>query len=112
MLATGMDGSDPNAVHFEVVMPDATRADYVLCDRHGRSLAVIEAKRFSVNPADAAEQAELRQAVGRAGMFSSPTVAKCCSGSGSAKPLPAVKTFFKQDGKDGVLPPANCGVIR
>ena len=39
-------------------MGDGTRADYVLCDRHGRSLAVIEAKRFSVNPADAVEQAK------------------------------------------------------
>ena len=45
--------ADPNAVRFEVVMPDSTRADYVLCDRNGRSLAVIKAKRYSVNPADA-----------------------------------------------------------
>jgi type I restriction enzyme R subunit len=29
----------------------------VLCDRHGHSLAVVEAKRYSLNPADAAEQA-------------------------------------------------------
>jgi type I restriction enzyme, R subunit len=40
------------------LLEDGTRADYVLCDRHGRSLAVIEAKRFSVNPGDAAEQAK------------------------------------------------------
>ena len=49
---------DPTQVRYEVVMPDGTRADYVLCDRHGRSLAVIEAKRFTTNPADAAEQAK------------------------------------------------------
>ncbi|UUZ68778.1 hypothetical protein LP416_02295 [Polaromonas sp. P2-4] len=42
----------------EVVLPDGTRANYVLCDRHGRSLAVIEAKRFSVSPGDAAAQAQ------------------------------------------------------
>lgn len=38
------------------MLPDGTRADYVLCDRHGRSIAVIEAKRFSVSPGDAAAQ--------------------------------------------------------
>jgi type I restriction enzyme, R subunit len=57
LAAQGWNTTDPNAVRFEVVMPDGTRADYVLCDRHGRSLAVIEAKRYAVNPADAAEQA-------------------------------------------------------
>jgi type I restriction enzyme R subunit len=30
----------------------------VLCDRHGRSLAVIEAQRYSVIPGDAAAQAK------------------------------------------------------
>ncbi len=54
----GWNITDPNAVRFEVVMPDGTRADYVLCDRHGRSLAVVEAKRYSANPADAAAQAK------------------------------------------------------
>lgn len=58
LSAHGWNVADTNAVRFEVVMPDGTRADYVLCDRNGRSLAVIEAKRYSVNPADAAEQAK------------------------------------------------------
>lgn len=58
LSAQGWDVTDQSAVRFEVVMPDSTRADYVLCDRNGRSLAVIEAKRYSVNPADAAEQAK------------------------------------------------------
>ena len=48
LAAHGWDVLDPNAVRFEVQLPDGTRADYVLCDRHGRSLAVIEAKRYSV----------------------------------------------------------------
>ena len=39
-------------------MPDGTRADYVLCDRHGRSMAVVEAKRYSVSLGDAAAQAK------------------------------------------------------
>jgi type I restriction enzyme R subunit len=48
---------DPKSVRYEYVLPDRTRADYVLCDRHGRALAVIEAKRFSVSPAAGADQA-------------------------------------------------------
>jgi len=51
------DVGNGNSVRFEYVLPDGTRADYVLCDRNGRSLAVIEAKRSSVNPADGARQA-------------------------------------------------------
>jgi len=58
LAAVGWNIIDPNSVRFEVVMGDGTRADYVLCDRNGRSLAVIEAKRYSMNPADAAEQAK------------------------------------------------------
>jgi type I restriction enzyme, R subunit len=49
---------DQHSVHYEYILPDGSRADYVLCDRHGRSLAVIEAKRFSVSPGDASEQAK------------------------------------------------------
>ena len=58
LAAQGWDTLDTNAVRFEVQLPDGTRADYVLCDRHGRSLAVIEAKRYSVSPGDAAAQAK------------------------------------------------------
>ncbi|HZT56696.1 MAG TPA: hypothetical protein VFA35_10745 [Burkholderiaceae bacterium] len=54
LAAQGWDTLDTNAVRFEVQLPDGTRADYVLCDRHGRALAVIEAKRYSVSPGDAA----------------------------------------------------------
>jgi type I restriction enzyme, R subunit len=41
----GWDVLDINAVCFEYVLPDKTKADYVLCDRNGRALAVIEAKK-------------------------------------------------------------------
>lgn len=54
----GWNTKDSNSVRYEVMLEDGTRADYVLCDRHGRSLAVIEAKRFAINPTDAAEQAK------------------------------------------------------
>jgi type I restriction enzyme R subunit len=52
----GWDTHNPNAVRYEYPLPDGTLADYVLCDRNGRSLAVIEAKRSSINPAEAAAQ--------------------------------------------------------
>lgn len=94
----GWNVADPNAVRFEVVMPDSTRADYVLCDRNGRSLAVIEAKRYSVNPADAAEQAK-----GYAKQLDVPYVFLTNGAEvlfwewqREAYPHP-VKTFFKQD---------------
>lgn len=53
----GWDVLDINAVRYEYVLPDGTRADYVLCDRNGRALAVIEAKKAAINPAEAEAQA-------------------------------------------------------
>lgn len=52
------DVLDVNAVRFEYVLPDKTKADYVLCDRNGRSLAVIEAKKAAINPGEAEAQAK------------------------------------------------------
>lgn len=98
LTAQGWNVTDPNAVCCEVVMPDSTRADYVLCDRNGHSLAVIEAKRYSVNPADAAEQAR-----GYARHLDVPYVFLTNGAEvlfwewqREAYPHP-VKTFFKQD---------------
>lgn len=53
----GWKTTDATSVRFEYPLPDRLRADYLLCDRHGRGLAVIEAKRSSINAADAKEQA-------------------------------------------------------
>ena len=98
LMAQGWNVQDTNAVRFEAVMPDATRADYVLCDRNGRALAVIEAKRFGVSPGDAAGQArQYAQQIGVPFVF-------LCNGAEiqfwewerEAYPHP-VKTFFKQD---------------
>ena len=44
----GWEITNTNAVRFEVVLPDRTKADYVLCDRNGRSLAVVEAKKAAM----------------------------------------------------------------
>ncbi len=34
----GWEVENPNAGRYEYVLPDQTKADYVLCDRHGRAL--------------------------------------------------------------------------
>jgi type I restriction enzyme, R subunit len=53
----GWDLTDGRSVRFEVMLPDGTKADYALCDRHGRAMAVIEAKRSSTDPRTAEGQA-------------------------------------------------------
>jgi type I restriction enzyme R subunit len=94
----GWNTKDTNSVRYEVVLDDATRADYVLCDRHGRSLAVIEAKRFSVNPADAAEQARnyARQLNIPYIFLANGEEVRFWEWQREAYPR-QVKTFFKQD---------------
>jgi type I restriction enzyme, R subunit len=93
----GWNTSDQNSVRYEYVHKTG-RADYVLCDRHGRSVAVIEAKRFSISPGEAAEQAKayaqelnvpyIFLANGKEILF--------WEWEREAFPHP-VKTFFKQD---------------
>ncbi len=77
LAAQGWNTQDTNAIRYEVVLSDGKRADYVMCDRHGRSLAVIESKRFSVNPSDASTQAKnYAQQVGVPYVFLSNGVAR------------------------------------
>jgi len=52
----GWSLTDGQSVRYEYTLPDGTRADYVLCDRHGRAMAVIEAKRAARNLQEAATQ--------------------------------------------------------
>lgn len=49
--------TDGRSVRYEYVLPDATKADYVLGDRHGRALPVVEAKRRAIDPLGAEKQA-------------------------------------------------------
>ena len=49
--------TDGRSVRFEVMLPDGTKADYVLGDRHGRALGVLEAKRIAIDPLGAEKQA-------------------------------------------------------
>ena len=44
------------SVLFEHALPDGSRADYALCDRSGRPVAAVEAKRASINPIAAQDQ--------------------------------------------------------
>ncbi len=52
----GWNLSDGSSVLFEHTLPDGTQADYVLCDRHGRPMAALEAKRASTDPITAQDQ--------------------------------------------------------
>ncbi len=94
----GWEIENPNAVRYEYPLPDGTRADYVLCNRHGHSMAVVEAKRFSVNPGEAAEQARAY-----AKQLNVPYVFLCNGAEirfweWEREAFPrTVKTFFKQD---------------
>lgn len=54
---TGWKITDGTSVRFEYPLPKGLRADYVLCNRNGQPMAVIEAKRSSINPAEGAKQA-------------------------------------------------------
>jgi type I restriction enzyme, R subunit len=47
---------DGRSVRYEHALPNGERADYVLCDRRGRPLAVLEAKRTSRSPIDGERQ--------------------------------------------------------
>jgi len=98
IAAQGWSLSDGFSVRYEVVLEDGTRADYVLCDRHGRSLAVIEAKRFSFSPGDAAEQAKnyARQLKVPYIFLANGNEIQFWEWQHEAFPRP-VKTFFKQD---------------
>ena len=52
----GWSLADGVSVLFEHTLPDGSRADYVLCDRAGRPVAVVEAKRAGVQPLTAQDQ--------------------------------------------------------
>jgi type I restriction enzyme R subunit len=52
----GWQIDDGHSVRYEYVLGDGTRADYVLCNRHGHAIAVLEAKRTSRSPKDGERQ--------------------------------------------------------
>ena len=52
----GWNLTDGVSVLFEHGLPDGSRADYALCDRSGRPVAAVEAKRASINPLEAQDQ--------------------------------------------------------
>ena len=52
----GWNLTDGASVLFEHALPDGTQADYVLCDRQGRPMAALEAKRASTDPIAAQDQ--------------------------------------------------------
>ena len=52
----GWNLTDGSSVLFEHALPDCTQADYVLCDRQGRPMAALEAKRASIDAITAQDQ--------------------------------------------------------
>lgn len=54
----GWNIQDQNSVHYEYVLPDGSRADDVLCDRYGQSMAVIETRLFSIGLGEAAKHSK------------------------------------------------------
>ena len=52
----GWNLTDGVSVLFEHALPDGSRADYALCDRSGRPVAAVEAKRASISPLEAQDQ--------------------------------------------------------
>ena len=56
LKGAGWNPTDGVSVLFEHTLPDGSRADYVLCDRAGRPMAVIEAKRAGTAPVAAQNQ--------------------------------------------------------
>ena len=52
----GWNLTDGSSVLFEHALPDGSQADYVLCDRAGRPMAALEAKRASTDPIIAQDQ--------------------------------------------------------
>ncbi|TGT53566.1 DEAD/DEAH box helicase [Mesorhizobium sp. M00.F.Ca.ET.170.01.1.1] len=48
--------TDGRSVHFEYQLDDGGKADYVLCDRNGRAVAILEAKRTSKSPREGEAQ--------------------------------------------------------
>ena len=52
------DPKDRTSVRLEYTLPDGKRADYALCDRTGRPMAALEAKREGVDPVSARGQGQ------------------------------------------------------
>ena len=40
--------TDGRSVRYEYPLPDGTRADYLLCDRRGQALAVLDVDRHGI----------------------------------------------------------------
>ncbi len=56
LMDAGWNLTDGSSVLFEHRLPDGTQADYLLCDRQGRPMAALEAKRESIDPIRAQDQ--------------------------------------------------------
>jgi type I restriction enzyme R subunit len=86
----GWSLTDGRSVRFEHPLPDRTRADYVLCDRRGQALAVVEAKRASRALGEAEPQAlAYASALKVPFVFLVPTARRSGSATSTATPISA-----------------------
>jgi type I restriction enzyme R subunit len=94
----GWNITDGLSVRFEYTLSDGTRVDYLLCDRNGRGLAVIEAKRSSINVADAVDKGRhyAKQAHVPFVFLANGKEIRFWDWQHEAHPHP-VRTFFKQE---------------
>ena len=82
----GWELTDGRSVRFEYTLPDGTKADYVLCDRHGRAHGGDRSQaRVDRSAAGGRAGQRLRHASSRCRSSSSPTVRRSGSGSISAR---------------------------
>ena len=103
--------TDGRSVRYEYALPNGRQADYVLNDRHGRALAVVEAKRMAIDPLDAQKQAKGYATHSKFRWCSSPTAGKSGPGTMSAKPIPALsRPSSSRPTLNAALPPVPSAV--
>ncbi len=79
----GWNLTDGSSVLFEHGLPDGTQADYVLCDRQGRPMAALEAKRASTEMRSSRYSMGLGHRSGRVSQQAGPidSVGRCRHGA-------------------------------
>lgn len=80
--------TDGSSVLFEHTLPDGTRSDYVLCDRQGRPMAALEAKRARTDPATAMRQGVPLRRAAWSSLRVCPTARRCVSLTGRPTRIP------------------------
>ncbi len=109
----GWNINDGISVRYEYTLADRDRADYLLCGREGRGLATIEAKRESINAADASEQGRHNAEQADVPFVFLANGKEIRSGTGSARRTRARSRRSSRRPTSNAAPPrARCASIR